>query len=85
MLHERLEELLEGILNQSVILTDDTIIGSLPGWDSVAQINLVLSMEVEFGVQFSNLDDCDLESIGALKHLLRQRMATPGSARLANL
>lgn len=79
MLHERLEQLFEGVLNEPVRLTDDIWIDRLPGWDSVAHINLMFSLEQEFGIELSNREMSELQTVGDLKRLLRDR-ATAGSA-----
>jgi acyl carrier protein len=84
-LQERLEQTIEGLLNQQVVLTDDTPIAGLPGWDSVTHINLIFSLEQEFGIEFSTREMSDVQTVGDLKHLLRQKtMAgrTAGSSRM---
>lgn len=79
-MHQKLEQVLEGILNHPVILTDDTTIAALPGWDSVAQVNLMFTLEQEFGIEFSSNALSEVQTIGDLKHLLRQRTGSGGSA-----
>ena len=44
-----------------------------PQWDSVAHIDIVLSVEAEFGVTFTPDEMLDTLSIGALEEILRQR------------
>jgi acyl carrier protein len=79
-LHQKLEQLFEAVLNEPVVLTDDTAPVSLPGWDSVAHINLMFSLEQEFGIQFSGSELSDVQTVGELKQLLREKTTAGGSA-----
>ena len=78
-LHQRLEQLFEAVLNQPVVLTDDTAPVSLPGWDSVVHINVMFSLEQEFGVQFSAREMSEIHTIGDLKALIRRKTMMDGS------
>lgn len=42
-------------------------------WDSVAHLNIVLSIEQEFGVQFSPEEFMRLQSLGAIRRELAER------------
>jgi acyl carrier protein len=46
-----------------------------PQWDSAAHIDIVLSVEAEFGVSFSPDEMLDSLSIGAIEEILRQKGA----------
>ncbi len=56
-------------------ITDETSMANTPAWDSVAHLNLVLSIEQEFGLQFSPEDFMKLQSLTAIKRLLAERGA----------
>jgi acyl carrier protein len=44
---------------------------SLPQWDSVMHLQLLLALESEFGVQFSPDEMAQLSSIGRIRERLR--------------
>jgi acyl carrier protein len=70
-LHERLQELFREVFNDDgLILTDETTAEDISGWDSVAHINLMFSIEQAFGVQFSGNQLAELRNIGKLKEFL---------------
>jgi acyl carrier protein len=70
-LHERLEILFQNVFdNDAIVLTDETTAEELPEWDSLAHINLMFSIEQEFGVQFVNNQLAEFANIGELKRFL---------------
>jgi acyl carrier protein len=50
-----------------------TTMESQPAWDSVAHLNLVLSLEQQFGVQFDPEAMVNLVSIPAIESALAQK------------
>jgi acyl carrier protein len=76
-IHERLEEIARNVFDDdSLVLTDSTTAASVSGWDSLAHVNFMYSVESEFGVQFSESEFIDFENIGALKRMLAEKVAT---------
>ncbi len=69
--HEQLEEVFRAVFNDdSIRLEDGTTAKDIPGWDSVAHINLMLSIEQSFNVQFRGDQFSKFENIGELKAFL---------------
>lgn len=48
---------------------------TLPGWDSVNHIHLILALEAEFTVQFEPGQLADLMSVSAIQQVLSQKGA----------
>ena len=70
-LHDRLEELFQTVLNDDELeLRDDMATVDVPGWDSVAHINLMFSIEEAFGVQFAGNTFAEFKDIGELKQFI---------------
>ena len=70
-LHERLEELFQNVLGDDAIsLRDDMTSADVPGWDSVAHVNLMFTIEQTFGVQFKGNELAEFANIGELKAYL---------------
>jgi acyl carrier protein len=70
-LHDQLQELFRQVFNDDeLLLTDETTVNDIPGWDSVAHLNLMFSIEERFGVMFSGNDLAEFKDIGELKQFL---------------
>jgi len=70
-LHERLEELFQNVLGDDAIaLRDEMTSADVPGWDSVAHVNLMFTIEQTFGVQFKGNELAEFANIGELKAYL---------------
>jgi acyl carrier protein len=46
----------------------------VPGWDSFNHVNLIINIEEEFGVQFSNEEVGGMQNVGNLKNLLASKI-----------
>jgi acyl carrier protein len=57
---------LETIFRQSFEIgkfTEDLSIDSVPGWDSMAHVGLILALQKEFGVSIPPIDALELTSV----------------------
>lgn len=71
---ERLRRVLEAVLGPSARhLADADGPGNVPGWDSVAHLNLILAVEMEFDVRFETSEIPELLSVGRLRDRLHGR------------
>ena len=75
---ERLQWIAREVFNDdSLVLTDSTNPAEVPGWDSLGHVNLVLSVENEFGVEFSEDEFVRFADIGGLKRILVEKLVSP--------
>jgi acyl carrier protein len=75
-LHRRLEDIAREVFdNDRLVLADSTTAGDVPGWDSLAHVNFIYSLEEEFDVQFSEEEFVGFADIGGLKQLLESKVA----------
>jgi acyl carrier protein len=51
-------------------LNDQTTASDVPGWDSLSHVNVILAVEKQFKVRFSNLEVLKLKSVGDLQRLV---------------
>ena len=66
--HQQLEVVFREVFNrEDLLLTDATSAQAIQGWDSVAHINLVFSIEQAFGDRFSGNEVAEFENIGEPK------------------
>jgi len=72
--HSRLEALFRNVFHdEDLQLTDEMSSKDISGWDSVAHVNLMFTIEQEFGVQFVGNELAEMQSIGELKGFLERR------------
>ena len=68
---EILTEVFRTLFNNSELTLDDGLVATdVPGWDSFNHINLIINIEEEFGVQFTNDEVTKMQNIGDLKKIL---------------
>jgi acyl carrier protein len=80
--HERLEEVFRLVFDDdTLILTDQTMADDIPGWDSLAHINLMFSIEDAFGVRFAGNELAEFANIGELKRFLAERAGDAAISR----
>lgn len=73
-MNEKLRAIFTSTLGiQAGAVVDEMSMDNTPAWDSVAHLNLVLSIEQEFGLQFSPEDFMRMQSLGAIKSMLVER------------
>lgn len=57
-------------------VTDDDGPDTIESWDSLAHINLVLSLEEEFNVSLSPDDAAEMLSVGTIRQVLSEKGVT---------
>ncbi len=56
-------------------LTDTLTASNVPGWDSFQHVTLMVAVETEFGIRFSNAEIADLQNVGELIELIEEKLA----------
>lgn len=74
--HDRLQEIARDVFDDDdLTLADDTTAADVPGWDSLAHVNFMYSLEEEFDVRFSEEEFAGFANIGALRRTLEAKLA----------
>ena len=73
---DRLTALVTQILSVEHPVTDSTGPDTEPAWDSMAQLEILLSVEETFGVKFSADEIADVRSVGQIRQLIGERGAS---------
>jgi acyl carrier protein len=55
-------------------LAESTVAAEVPGWDSLSHVNVVLAVEKQFGVRFSNVEVLRLTNVGELQRLVNSKL-----------
>lgn len=73
-MRDRLRTVLSEVLEiPSTEIPDDASVENLPGWDSLRQLELMLALELEFGVRISTESMVELQSAAAIEDYLAER------------
>lgn len=74
----RLIEVVAGVLSlPSTDLTDETGRGDVPGWNSLAHLQLAAAVEDVYAVRLTPREIRGFRTVGDLRALLGERGATP--------
>jgi len=61
----------------SVEITPRTTAADIEEWDSLSHIRLIVAIEREFGVKFSNAEIEDMNNVGDLMSAIRKKTGQP--------
>jgi acyl carrier protein len=74
--HQQLEQVFRDVFNDdALILHHDMTSDDVPGWDSIAHINLMFAIEAAFGMQFVGNELAEARNIGEVEALVERRTA----------
>lgn len=71
---EKLTEIFQDVFDdEGIVLTDSTNAEDIEDWDSLEQINLIVSIENEFGMMFEISEVSDLANVGEMADLIMSK------------
>ena len=71
----KLTQIFRTLFNQDdLVLRDDLTAEDVPGWDSLNHVNLIIQVEQEFGIRFSNEEVTSLQNVGQLQELIEAKL-----------
>lgn len=72
---ERLTEIFRIVLGDDDLeLREELTANDVPGWDSLANVNLMFAIEEEFGIRFRDDEFGSLADVGELRRNLEERV-----------
>ncbi|BDQ04009.1 MAG: acyl carrier protein [Ignavibacterium sp.] len=76
MISEKLKSIILRELNLSEFeLKEETQANQVPGWDSLKNFTIILSIEEEFGVKFLTEEILSIKNVGDLQKLLESKIS----------
>ena len=73
---DKLSDIFKVLFNRPDLeLNDNLTAKDVPGWDSFNHVNLILNIEEEFSVRFSNDEVGGMQNVGNLKALLASKIS----------
>lgn len=75
LLHRNLERIFQSVFDrQDLAIKDEMTAGDIDGWDSLAQINLVVGAEDAFKIRFQTAEIKALKNVGEFKRLIAAKL-----------
>lgn len=62
--------------DETLALSPSMTAGDVDGWDSLAHIRLIVSVETDFGVKFSAADVSSLKNVGDFVALIEEKLTS---------
>lgn len=74
MIDQRLRQIVVDVLgDDDIVLDEGTTAADVPGWDSLAHINIMVAVETEYGLHFSSDELSRFRNLGELQARLGRR------------
>lgn len=72
---EKLQEIFRDIFDdEELVITEGMTAADIEDWDSLAQINLIIAIEKEFGIKFNLEEVSKLKNIGEMLDLIKLKV-----------
>lgn len=90
MTHEEIMQKLNVIFqdifdDDSIVVTESTTADDIDEWDSLEHINLVDTVEKEFGMKFRMQEVSGMKNVGEMAEIIAQRIAEPAPKKKKGL
>ncbi len=69
-----LDRIFHDVLGVEGPIDDETTAADIDGWDSVAHVTLMFSIEQDFGIQFVGNEFSTLDSVGELRRAIDEKL-----------
>lgn len=74
--HDKLNGIFQDFFEQDdLTISRDTTASDISGWDSLAHINLIMTVENEFGIKFAIGELQSLQNVGQMLDLIKKKTA----------
>lgn len=60
--------------DEDIVLSDDTSSADIDDWDSMEQVNLVVSIQEQFGIKFSIEEVNAMKNVGEMADFILQKV-----------
>jgi len=63
--------------DDTIVLRSDLTASEVDGWDSLAHVRLLLTVERKFGIKFNAIEAGKLKNVGELAELIESKLSAP--------
>lgn len=72
---ERLNEVFQDVFDdEDIVVDEETTADDIEDWDSIEHINLISSVESEFGIRFTMGEVSGMKNVGEMIHIIETRV-----------
>ncbi|MEA2998569.1 MAG: acyl carrier protein [Sphingomonadales bacterium] len=64
----------EVLEDETLVLRPDMTAEDVPGWDSMAHINIIVASEIQFGIKFRAAETEELRDVGGFVELIEAKL-----------
>jgi acyl carrier protein len=64
--------------DESIVLSPELTANDVDGWDSLSHINLLIAIELEFGIEFKQNEIQNFANVGELMQSIDKKLAEKG-------
>ncbi len=76
-IYNTLTEVFREVFDDNTIqLTPETTANDIEGWDSLSHVNLMIAVELKFGIEFSQREVTNFANVGELADCIEKHLAT---------
>ncbi len=76
-IHQRVQRVFQEIFDEDAMeVNDETSAKTVPDWDSLAQVRLIIALEEEFDIKFTTQEVVQMACLGDLKKALVSKGVT---------
>ena len=68
------EVIRENFEDDTLKISADTTAADVPGWDSIAHIELMISVEDRFGIRFTTSESAAMKNVGQMVEFMSRRL-----------
>ena len=73
-IYERLNNVFRDVFdNDEIVVNANTTANDIEDWDSLEHINLIVSVEQEFGMKFNMNEVTTMKNVGDMVNLIKER------------
>ena len=71
----KLQDIFRDIFDDdSLVLTKETSSDDVEGWDSLAQLNVIVASEADFGIKFDINDIAKIKNVGDIVDIVERKL-----------
>ncbi len=75
-IHNRLTRVFQEVFEDSaIVLKPELTADDVDGWDSLSHVNLIIAIEIEFAIEFSQAEIRKFENVGNLIAAIEEKLA----------
>jgi acyl carrier protein len=75
-INERLTRVFRKVFDdESIVLSPELTVNDVDGWDSLSHINLLIAVELEFGIEFKPNEIQSFANVGGLVKCIEEKLA----------